>query len=340
MISHLYKSTENFFNENITSVRFASPDWKLEGGKLFFMGSCFAENLYKTMTDLKLDTQISPFGNIYNPESILEAVKLISGKNKIDASDIFENNAKFYHFMFHTQKTSDSREKLFAEINSELEAARSFLKSAEAVVITLGTSFVYKLDKDISPAYKKGSIVNNCHKLPSKDFARESLSVDTATKALEDAIKELLSINQNLKIIISLSPVRHLRDNATENSLSKATLRCSIENVVRNNKSWYFPSYEIVLDELRDYRWYAEDLCHPNQKAVDYIISRFISSVYSKNFTEFLGEWLKIITDLNHRPINPESEGYKSFIDKTLQKQDTLLKKYPEIDLRIQALQK
>ena len=228
--------------------------------------------------------------------------------------------------MFYSSKENSlSAESLAERLNKGISAAADFLRTAEAAVITLGTAYVYR--------NTDGNIVNNCHKLPSRQFRREKLDPVSAAKALKEVVQELKKINSELKIIFTLSPVRHLRDDASENSLSKAILRCAVDDVCSGPYSsslWYYPSYEIMLDELRDYRWYAEDLCHPDSEAVEYIISRFIANIYKKEFTDFLEDWMKIIRDLNHKPFNPESEDYKNFLKNALSRKKHLSDSFPD----------
>jgi hypothetical protein len=326
MISLSSDKSSDFYSSRITSVNVQSPNWKLSGGGLFFAGSCFAENLYRGFSDAGLKAGISPFGNIYNPVSLSSAAGLLSAGDGIEPGDCFEFRGDYYHFMFHTLISGTEPEELSARLNKELESAHNFIQNAEAVVITLGTSFVFKLRAT-------GRVVNNCHRLPAKDFARVILSLSEATDALNKAVGAFLSINPNLKIIISLSPVRHLRDNAAENSLSKATLRCAIDKVCKifPKNLWYYPSYEIILDELRDYRWYAADLCHPSQEAVSYVISRFIETAYNDNFHKFLAEWMQVRRDLNHKPLRPDSSDYNNFIKKVKEKEKSIAERYPEI---------
>ncbi len=324
MISLSSDDPAGFFGSKITAVSIKPPQWKLGGRGLFFAGSCFAENLHREFEAARLQAMISPFGNIYNPVSLAQAAELMAAGGGIEAGDCFEQGGEYYHFMFHTLIHESSPSKLAYRLNSELAAAKLWLSRAEAVVITLGTAFVYRL-KD------SGSVVNNCHRVPAGSFDRECLSAAGTADALRRSAAAFLSINPNLKIIITLSPVRHLRDNAAGNSLSKAVLRCGIDEFCREfpEHGWYYPSYEIMLDELRDYRWYSTDLCHPSDEAVSYIISRFIGAAYDDEFKSFLRQWLQVLRDLNHRPLAPESDEYLKFLAKVKKKEKDIAARYP-----------
>lgn len=332
MTFHSFKSSPDFYSNLITPVVITPPAWELCGEGMFFTGSCFADNLYGKYQAAELNAMSAPFGNIYNPESLAEAAAMLSGEaGEIKAEECFNaeiseespGRGSFRHFMFHSLISGSSAAGLAASLNSRIIEARSYLATAEAVVITLGTSLVYRL--------KSGRTVSNCHKQPGSDFERVQLTVVQAASSLTSAINSFRQINPKLKFIVSLSPVRHLRDNAAENSLSKAVLRCAIEENMNDESVWYFPSYEIMLDELRDYRWFADDLCHPSDKSVSFIISRFIDTAYSNNFKDFINRYDNVLRDLNHKPINPESKEYKQFRARAEEKKNQLRSRNPNL---------
>ncbi|MBI9107852.1 MAG: GSCFA domain-containing protein [Spirochaetales bacterium] len=326
MISLSSDNPSDFYRSKITAVKVRPPEWKLRGGGLFFMGSCFADNLYEKWREARLKARISPFGNIYNPVSLASAAALLEKDGGIVGSDCFKQGEDYYHFMFHSQKCGRKSADFATQLNAEIEVSRNFIRKAEAVVLTLGTAYAYRL-------LSTGDVVNNCHRRPSGDFERYLLSLPEASGALRETVDSLLRINSKLKIVLTLSPVRHLRDDAAENSLSKAVLRCAIDEALRAcpGSVWYFPSYEIVLDELRDYRWYSGDLCHPSDEAVSYIISRFIEATYDDEFKAFLAEWLPILRDLNHRPFSPDSNEHRKFIERVREKEGLIRKRYPDV---------
>lgn len=327
MISHLYKDYD-FYKSEITRVNFTKPKWRLNGRGLFFMGSCFAKNLYSVLEATEINTKTSPFGNIYNPSSMLEAAEYILKREEILEKDCIFNDGYFYNFLFHSQKKEKTSKLLAKKLNKEIALSQVFLKDAEAVILTFGTSLVYRLNKDFSDNFAKGQTVSNCHKLHSSNFNRKQLAVNEAENAICKTIEAFKKINPDIKIILTLSPVRHLRDDATENSLSKAVLRSAIDGALQNPNVWYFPAYEIMLDELRDYRWYADDLCHPSNKAVEYIISIFLRSVYNPLCLEYFDKWFRLQLNLNHKPRNPDSVEYKKMLEKTFLKLNRLKDDY------------
>ena len=328
MILPSSEKEQGFYSSGITQVRIIAPSWKLSGSGMFFMGSCFADYLYDEYSSADLNAGTSPFGNIYNPASLAGAAEMLAGpKDAVKPEDCFSPDAyddgQYRHFMFHSRKTAASAGVLAAVLNSELSTAANYISSSEAAVVTLGTAFVYRLGT--------GETVNNCHKLPPDRFTRSMLSIEDAERALHGMVRSLRTINPGLKIILSLSPVRHLRDNAAENSLSKAVLRCAIDRVCSvDDGLWYFPSFEIMMDELRDYRWYGDDLCHPSAKAVSFIVSRFIGSIYERKFIEFLKEYAPVQRDLKHKPFNHDSDEYRMFLKNAVDKKNSLKKRFPD----------
>ncbi len=336
MNTRLSESRSRFHENAYTPVGVHPPEWRLQGRGIFFIGSCFADYLYDEYKTAELNAMNSPFGNIYNPESIAGAVSMLAGageEHPVKAEDCFNRDGEtgdFRHFMFHSAKRASSAEELASSLNDEIRQAGEYIRTAEAAVLTLGTSLVFRL--------KSGRTVNNCHKLPASDFERIQLTPDEALASLVKAISGLQSINPDIKIILTLSPVRHLRDDAAENSLSKAVLRTAIGQVCKDSEGsgngaggslWYFPSYEIMLDELRDYRWYADDLCHPSPSAVAYIISRFREAGYDDDYRKFLKNYDRVRRNLNHRPLNPDSDESRRFTEKAESDKEQLMRDYP-----------
>lgn len=315
MISLSYKNSGDFTAKKISAVNFNPPPWSLEGRGILFSGSCFAEYLFQELHTADLNVQITPFGNIYNPAAMETACAMVLESGEVRPSDFVERDGIYYHYMFHSLVYGEDPGIFRGMLNRALEQSRRFLRDAEALILTAGTAAVYRLRES-------GMIVNNCHKQPASAFSREILSPDQASKHMIGIIEKIRAVNPDIRIIWTLSPVRHLRDNPAENSLSKAVLRCAIDEAVKSDPegSWYFPSYEIMMDELRDYRWYADDLCHPSREAVEYILSRFINAVYSPRYREFLTYYTKLLKSLNHRPLNPDSESYIEHIRQTEEK--------------------
>lgn len=294
---------------------------------LYFGGSCFAESLYSYWQDHFLPSALSPFGSTYNPLSIKDSFTMLCNGKDLSEDEFFFHNNLWSHSLFNTKLSNPDKNELLSKINTEISKHRELLKKSSVLVLTLGTAFVFE---EIS----SGEIVNNCHRRPSSDFKRYIISPEEVAAAIQDLSRSVRSINPSVKIILSLSPVRHLRDDAAENSLSKAVLRCGIEEYLKTCKMdkippVYFPSYEILLDELRDYRWYAEDLSHPSQSAINYIMGRFCEVAAKKHLLSYMDEAESLKHMIKHKLRFPESQEGLDFIKKKEQKLKEFQKKYP-----------
>ena len=274
------------------------------------LGSCFANNVAERLERDKFSITASPTGILFNPESIAAAIDRFDAVMRGDrgalptAEDLCYDNGRWFSFDFHSDFSHSSAEKALAAMQQAMERGAQALARARVVIITFGSAFVYR-------HRQSGEIVANCHKQPHAQFLRERLSVEQIASRYIALLQGPLSGKQ---VIFTLSPVRHLADGLEENSLSKACLRVAIEQIQRACKSaQYFPSYEIMMDELRDYRFYADDMAHPSHVAVDYIWQRFSEVAFSTD-TQTLNEHIeRIVKASEHRPFNSASEEYKAF---------------------------
>ena len=240
--------------------------------------------------------------------------------------DIFFHNERWHCFDVHSDISTSTKEDLIADLNAIILAAKQQLHEASHIIITYGTSWVYRSNVT-------NKIVANCHKVPQKEFKKEILSVETIENSIKNTIGLIQEINPNCNFIFTVSPVRHLKDGFVENQQSKAHLITAIHQIL-NPKSEilnYFPSYEIMMDELRDYRFYAEDMLHPNQVAIDYIWERFSQTQISSSIYLTMEEVCSIQKGLAHRPFNPNSVEHKKFLDNLNQKINILALKFPHI---------
>ena len=237
--------------------------------KITMLGSCFSDNIGSQLADYGFDVCVNPFGTLYNPVSILQSVELLTSEREFTDQDCVEMGAGaglFCSFSHHTSFARSTREDFISNANESLSQARAFFKSCNKVIITLGTSWCFR-DKD------SGRIVSNCLKRPAGEFQRERLTITE----VRNALKAIMAMCPDKDFIFTVSPIRHFKDGAHGNQVSKSTLLLGIEETISEmQKADYFPSYEIMMDELRDYRFYAEDMCHPTQQAVDYIRERFL----------------------------------------------------------------
>ncbi|MCD7851742.1 MAG: GSCFA domain-containing protein [Parabacteroides sp.] len=292
------------------------------------LGSCFAENIGKKLEESKFKTDLNPFGTFYNPSSIAEAIRMLLHPERFTGDDLFRHEGVYHSFCHHSRFSSPSETECLENINGRLFSSAEIIRKARRMIITLGTAWVYRLRST-------GKIVSNCHKLPEKMFDRQMLSVDEITAEWKSLLLSLWEQNPELKILFTVSPIRHWKDGAHGNQLSKATLLLAVEQLQKEfpGQTAYFPAYEIMMDELRDYRFYADDMLHPSLQAIEYIWERFTETMLSREAQAILKEWKDIQKAINHKPFQPESEAYKHFISQTLLKMERLNEKFPYFDM-------
>jgi len=290
---------------------------------MMFTGSCFTEHIGNQLKELKFNVNINPFGIIYNPISVAESLNFIIDNKQFNEDDLVFYN-EFWHSFFHHGKFSRTdKKKTLDLINSSLSDSSDFLRTADYLFITLGTAWVYYHNKT-------EQIVANCHKFPASEFRKYLLNENEIVKIISDLIEKIRLINNKLKVIFSVSPVRHLNDGFTENFLSKAVLRTSIDKIGKSNfETYYFPAYEILIDDLRDYRFYNSDLIHPNPTAIKYIFD-FFKNMFFSNETELISRKVqKIISAKKHKLFNTETVQSKKFINSSLKQINNLKNLYP-----------
>lgn len=282
---------------------------------ILLMGSCFAENIGARLSDYFFTVDINPFGTLYNPASVAAGIRMLIDNARLSPSDLFSHEGVFHSFTHHSRFSDTSQERCLRKINERLESSALLLPEADRLVITLGTAWVYRLKDD-------GRIVGNCHKLPDRLFERERLSVDMIVADWQKLIAALQQKNPRLKLLFTVSPVRHWKDGANGNQLSKATLLLAVDELRRLFPGMidYFPAYEIMMDELRDYRFYADDMLHPSSLAIDYIWESFSATYLTADSQKLLKELEGIRKALNHKPFNPNNESYRAFLKQTIEK--------------------
>ncbi len=273
---------------------------------IMMLGSCFAENLFSYMQDSGFMVDGNPFGILYNPESITFALQRLLRPTPYTENDLFEHQGIFHSFDHHSRFSDVSAKQCLTNINQRLNQSSVFLEETTLFIITFGTAYVYY--------GKENKVVSNCHKMPDKHFIRSRLSVDTITKTWCELIAEIQENKPEAKFLFTVSPIRHWKDGAHENQLNKAILLLATEQICRQlPQCYYFPSYEIMMDELRDYRFYADDMLHPSPMAIQYIRGKFSASFFDKATLEKVKDWQKLNQALQHKPFNPDSEEYKQF---------------------------
>lgn len=292
--------------------------------KIVSLGSCFAENIGAKLEYFKFQNSVNPFGIIFNPISIENLINRAVNKIEFTENDIFFHNELWHCYEVHSVLSNTSSELLLENLNKILHNFRSQLEEASQIVITYGTSWIYKLKSS-----KK--VVANCHKVIQNQFDKEILSTEVIEKSIQNTIDLIHKINPKCYFIFTISPVRHIKDGFVENQRSKAHLITAIHSTYNSQRITqnYFPSFEIMMDELRDYRFYAEDMLHPNQVAIDYIWEQFTKYQIAHEIHPIMQEINTIQKGLTHRPFNPNAESHQKFLKKLQQKMVELQQQLP-----------
>ena len=276
--------------------------------KIVLLGSCFSENIGAKFDFYKFQVFQNPFGILFHPTAIEKFIHQVVTKKVFTDNDVFFENERWHCFDAHSSLSSSNKETLLSNLNSGIESTNLALKNATHCIITFGTSWVYRFSET-------DKIVANCHKIPQKKFAKELLSVNEISDSVENIISSLIAINPEITVIFTVSPVRHLKDGFVENTQSKAHLIAAIHAISKNKNVLYFPSFEIMMDELRDYRFYGEDMIHPNQIAIQYIWEKFITTWFSEETIPIMNNIESIQKGLLHKPFHENSEKHQIFVN-------------------------
>jgi hypothetical protein len=294
--------------------------------RIVSLGSCFAENIGTKFEYFKFQNTVNPFGIIFNPVSIEKLIDRAVNKNYFIEKDFFFQNDLWHCYEVHSELSNPDKEEFLNSLNQLLEFTYKQLTESTHVIITYGTSWVYRLNSS-------NEIVANCHKVPQNQFDKTILSIADIEKSIQNTIDLLRKINQYSQITFTVSPVRHSKDGFVENQRSKAYLISALHQILNPDSSYlnYFPSYEILMDELRDYRFYAEDMLHPNQTAIDYIWERFTETTIAETASPIMEEVATIQKGLAHRPFNPQTENHQKFLAVLNQKITRLKEQFPHM---------
>lgn len=306
--------------------------------KLLLVGSCFTENIGSKLKRYKFEIFENPNGILFNPISITNSIgSYITNKQYTDA-DLFYQNECWNSWNHHSRFSHPDKDTCLEQINLSQQRAHDFLKNADWILVTLGSAFAYTLhfsDETLvgNRVGREGDVVANCHKVPTDKFKKKLLTVEEINEALVKMIHELSVFNPTLKIIFTISPVRHLREGFVENNRSKAGLMQAVHSIVDTDKKcFYFPAFELVIDDLRDYRFYAEDMVHPNYSATNYVWDKFIAACIDEPTQTLMKEINSINAATSHKPFNSTSNQHRNFLQINLNKVNELSSKYPYID--------
>ena len=308
-----------------------SPARITHKSNIILAGSCFAENIGGKLAERKFNICINPFGILYNPLSITAMLERIAKRELFTAEspEIFKHNEKWHSYLHHGDFSRSTKEELLTGINTAIDVAHKKVNTCDYVILTLGTAYAYYLNSN-------NSIVGNCHKLPGNLFTRRMLDISEIVAAMTNTMKLYIAANPDIKFIFTVSPIRHLRDGAHDNQKSKGTLLLAIDKIMKQfpHNAHYFPAYEIMLDELRDYRFYAEDMTHPSATAIEYIWECLGNCCFSNKTVAINGQIEEIIRGMSHRPFDEKSEGYRQFVRNLIQKIEALTAQHPFLDFK------
>lgn len=299
--------------------------------KILFIGSCFSEEIGNKMSELKFDVLQNPNGILYDPISISDALFSYIENNPFDEEHLFNLNGVWHSWKHHSSFSGVSKDEVLDKINISQNLAHAFLKEAKILIITLGTAFNYQLRSNFKN-------VANCHKAPSGFFIKELLPIEEVKQDLLSVISALAIFNPDLSIIFTVSPVKHVKDGLAENNRSKARLIETAHAIAEQKENtYYFPSYELVTDVLRDYRFYKSDLVHPNETAVRYVFQHFSAAFFDASTQAVIKEIEKVLAAVKHKPFLNESGAHQAFVASQIQNIKALGKKYPFINLGTEA---
>ena len=324
-----------------TKVDLPAADFKIDyTSHLAFFGSCFADNISALFKERKFKVLANPFGTVYNPVSLESQIKAIADGKAFGEEDVFQDTRcdRLWHcWNAHSSLSSTTKEECIKKLNTATELARHFLQKADIGFITLGTAFVYYLNES-------GKVVSNCHRQDPKLFTRRMISVEEATKAIHETVVHIRQLTQNAHIIFTVSPLRHLSDGAHNNTLSKATLQLAIDKVLHGHREEpeatkhssieYYPSYEIVMDELRDYRFYDSDMVHLSKTAEEYIFEQMVETYCNASTHENMAKVERFLKMANHRIQDANSLATKEFQEKMKAQAIELEKQIPGLNLK------
>jgi hypothetical protein len=309
--------------------------------KLFLIGSCFTEHIGNALSDAKFSILQNPNGILFDPVSVVKSLISYVNNKQFTADDLFQHNEVWHSWQHHSRFSHMDATEGLRIMNESQQKAHRFLKEADWLIITLGSAFSYRLTEQ-APLYKASyqdfpldEGVANCHRTPAQWFSKYLLSSPEIIEMLDRCMHQVFQFNPRLQIIFTISPVRHIRDGVVENNRSKARLIEAVHHMVNKfNRLHYFPAYEIVIDILRDYRFYDIDFVHPNYLATEFVLQKFASGCLDEEAIQLMDELKKISLARRHRAFQPSTVAHQQFLRSSAEKTRELQKKYPFLDLK------
>ncbi len=277
--------------------------------QLLLLGSCFSENIGAKLEYYKFQGLQNPFGILFHPLAIERLIEKSVNQELFTEEDVFNENEQWHSFDAHSSLSNPSKEQIITDLNNAISRTSTQVNTASHIIITLGTAWVYRKTSS-------NKVVANCHKVPQSNFTKELLSVEEVVESLKRVITFVQSVNPTVQFIFTVSPIRHLKDGFLENQRSKAHLIAAIHQVLNEDRVSYFPSYELMMDELRDYRFYAKDMIHPNETGIEYIWEKFVEVWLASNTSSTMKKIEKVQKGMLHKPFNENSDQHQKFLVK------------------------
>ncbi|MBC7946668.1 MAG: GSCFA domain-containing protein [Chitinophagaceae bacterium] len=299
--------------------------------KILLVGSCFTEHIGNALKAAKFDILQNPHGILFDPASVTKSLISYAENRNYTAESLFELNGVWHSWDHHSRFSDTDRSSALQKINESQQQASNFIRKVTWLIVTLGSSFSYRRSEASDPT---SAGVANCHRAPGNRFNKHMLTIEETTAMLEDCHNRLMEVNPNLNVIFTVSPVRHLRDGVVENNRSKARLLESVHHMVdKSEKIFYFPAYELVIDVLRDYRFYDIDLAHPNYMATEFVLEKFAANCIDDTSRHVMQEVKHLRIAKNHRALHPNSTAHRQFMMQQLENVKALGAKYSFLDL-------
>jgi hypothetical protein len=300
---------------------------------LLLIGSCFTENMGQYLRKHKFPVLENPFGIVFNPASVVTVLDAIRTKRVYTHGDLFFAHDCWHSWDHHSRFSHPDAEKALESMNAAIEEAHAFLSQRTVLVVTLGSAFVYRLAEN---NYR----VANCHKMPAQTFTKELLAVDEIVSTLRNSINQLRACYPDLRVLLTVSPVRHLREGFVQNNRSKARLLESVHQLSETmERVEYFPAYELVIDDLREYRFFSEDMVHPNYTATRYVWERFSQAAFDSDTRQLMEEINQVNAGVAHKSFHPHTPAHQAFLRNLLEKMDRLIMHYPYLDFTSERAQ-
>ena len=304
---------------------------------IMLMGSCFTEHIGDKLDELKFSVLQNPNGILFDPASVVSSLTSYIQNKQYQSEELFYYNELWQSWQHHSRFSNTDLHECLRGINASQNEAHTFLKTADWLIITLGTSFSYRLTDQVPVSFRRGAMrggVANNHRAPAGWFNKHLMTIDETTTLLDNCLYQLFQFNPRLKVIFTVSPVRHIRDGVIDNNRSKARLIEVVHHLVNKfDKLYYFPAYELVIDVLRDYRFYDIDMVHPNYQATQFVLDKFMRHFVDEKAQQLAEEIKKIVIARKHKPFQPSTEAHKRFLQSHLEKARELQRKYPFLNM-------